>query len=146
LKISRRWFLSLMLLSACAAKSNSPRKQSLLVGTVGYEEGTKPLEQYDRFKNYLSERTQSFVQFEPTLNEGRAIEQIRSQAWSLVFAPSGLSAIAISQHQYTPLFPLIGVQNLRSVLVVRDDSPIQNISEIAGKSVALGKPGSATGY
>jgi phosphonate transport system substrate-binding protein len=41
---------------------------------------------------------------------------------------------------------LFGVQNLRSVLVVREDSPIQTIQAVIGKSVALGKPGSATGY
>ncbi len=80
------------------------------------------------------------------MNEGIALERIQSQQWSLVFAPPGLTAIAISQYQYTPLLPLIGVQNLRSVLVVREDSPIQDIGAIAGKSVALGKPGSATGY
>jgi phosphonate transport system substrate-binding protein len=143
--ISRRWFLSLMLLSACGV-TTSPRRQSLLVGTVSYEDSAKSLEQYERFKRYLSETTQSRIQLEPTLNEGRAIERIRNQQWSLVFAPPGLSAIAISQHQYSPLFPLIGVQNLRSVLVVRQDSEIQTIGAIAGKTVALGEPGSATGY
>lgn len=146
MSISRRWFLSLMLLSACGVKSSAPRGQSLLVGTVSYEDGSKSLAQYDRFKRYLSEKTQSLVQVEPTLNEGRAIAQIRSQEWSLVFAPPGLSAIAISQYQYAPLFPLFGIQNLRSVLVVQQDSPIQGINGIAGKTVALGKPGSATGY
>jgi phosphonate transport system substrate-binding protein len=143
--LSRRWFLSLMLLSACGVQS-SPRNRSLVVGAVSYEEGSKSLEQYNRFKQYLSERTQSLVQLEPTLNESIAIEHIRNQAWSLVLAPPGLSAIAIAQHQYTPLLPLVGVQNLRSVLVVRQDSPIQKIGEIAGKTIALGKPGSATGY
>lgn len=145
MSISRRWFLSLMILSACAAKT-SRHTQSLLVGMVGYEDGNKYLEQYDRFKRYLSETTQSFVQLEPTLNEGRAIERIRNQQWALVFAPPGLTAIAVSQHQYSPLFPLIGVENLRSVLIVREDSPIRAVSEIAGKTVALGEPGSATGY
>jgi len=135
-----------MLLSACSTKSISVKRQSLLIGTVSYQEGSKTLDRYDRFKSYLSKRTQSVVELEPALNEGRALARIQSQQWSLVFAPPGLTAIAISQHQYTPLLPLIGVQNLRSVLVVREDSPIQDIKAIAGKSVALGQPGSATGY
>lgn len=146
LNISRRWFLSLMLLSACGVKTSSQRPRSLLVGSVNDSEGDKPLEKYERFKRYLSEKTQALVQLEPTLNESRAIERIRTQAWSLVFAPPGLCAIAISQHQYTPLFSLFGVQGLRSVLVVRQDSPIQSIAAVSGQSVALGKPGSATGY
>jgi phosphonate transport system substrate-binding protein len=146
-RISRRWLLGLMFLAACrATSSSSGSRSSLLVGAVNYEGGDKTVEQYDRFTNYLSEKTQSLVQIEPALNESRALNQIRNQAWSLVFAPPGLSAIAISQYQYTPLFPLFGVQNLRSVLVVREDSPLQNIKDITGKAVALGKPGSATGY
>lgn len=145
-KISRRWFLGLMLLSACATSSTSPKGQSLVIGTVSYEEGSKPLDQYDRFKRYLSEKTRSLVELEPALNEGIALQRIQTHAWSLIFAPPGLTAIAISQHQYTPLFPLFGVQNLRSVLVVHEDSPIRDIKAIAGKSLAMGKPGSATGY
>ncbi|KAM3112676.1 phosphate/phosphite/phosphonate ABC transporter substrate-binding protein [Phormidesmis sp. 146-33] len=146
LKLSRRGFLGLMGLSACRATLPSSQRRSLLVGTVSYEEGSKSLDQYNRFKQYLSEKMQSLVELEPAINEGRALERIQRQEWSLVFAPPGLTAIAISQHQYTPLFPLFGVQGLRSVLVVREDSPIREIAAIAGKSVALGKPGSATGY
>lgn len=145
-KLSRRWFLGLMLLSACSAASGSLKNRSLVVGTVSYEAGSNTLEQYDRFRRYLSEGTHARIELDPAFNESRAIERIRTQSWSLVFAPPGLSAIAISQHQFISLFPLFGVQNLRSVLVVREDSPIQDISAIAGKSVALGKPGSATGY
>lgn len=145
-RISRRGFLYLMLLSACSTPKPSPQHQSLLVGTVSYDEGSQSLDQYERFKRYLSERTQSVVELEPALNESRALAQIQNQEWSLVFAPPGLAAIAVSQHQYALLFPLFGVQGLRSVLVVRDDSPIQSIAAIAGKSLAIGKPGSATGY
>jgi len=35
---------------------------------------------------------------------------------------------------------------LRSILVVRKNSPIQNLRELEGQTVALGQPGSATGY
>lgn len=36
--------------------------------------------------------------------------------------------------------------NLSSVLVVLKNSPIQKLTDLNGKSVALGQPGSATGY
>jgi len=39
-----------------------------------------------------------------------------------------------------------GVNNLRSVLVVREDSSIKSLADIANKAVALGEPGSAAGY
>jgi phosphonate transport system substrate-binding protein len=146
LKISRRWFLTLLLLSACTAKSTSQRNGLVFIGSVNYDQSSKTLDQYDRFKRYLQDKTQSLVELEPVLNEDRALERIQSQAWSLVFAPPGLSAIAIAQHQYVPLFPLTGVQSRRSVLVVREDSPIQDIQSLSGKTLALGQPGSATGY
>jgi phosphonate transport system substrate-binding protein len=38
------------------------------------------------------------------------------------------------------------VNNLSSVLVVRQDSPIKKVADVNGKVLALGQPGSATGY
>ncbi len=75
-----------------------------------------------------------------------AIERLESQAWSLVFAPPGLAAVAIARYKYIPAFPLVGVNNLRSVLVVRKDNPIQELRQLQGQTVALGQQGSVTGY
>ncbi len=145
MKMSRRWFLTLLLLSACSSSISNPGT-SLTIGVVNDDQSAKSIERYERFKAYLKERTQSLVEIEPVLNEDRALERIQSGAWSLVFAPPGLAAIALSQYQYKPLLPLVGIQNLRSVLVVREDSPIKNLQSLAGKVLALGQPGSATGY
>jgi phosphonate transport system substrate-binding protein len=101
---------------------------------------------FDQFKQYLEERLKSLVQIEPTFNESKALERIRAQAWSLVFAPPGLAAIAISQYQYSSIVPLEGIDNLRSILVVKKDSLYQNLRSLAGKKLAIGQPGSATGY
>jgi phosphonate transport system substrate-binding protein len=145
--LSRRGFLTVLLLSACGTAKSLPRSGgSLLVGTVSYDEGSEFLSRYGRFQGYLSNQIRQRVELEPTLNETRALEQIQRRAWSLVFAPPGLSAIALSEFQYKPLFPLFGVQNLRSVLVVRQGSAIQTIRGVDGKTLALGQPGSATGY
>jgi phosphonate transport system substrate-binding protein len=64
----------------------------------------------------------------------------------MVFAPPGLAAIAISQEQYFPLFPLEGIENVRSAIVVREDSSIKTLAELQDKAIAFGQPGSATGY
>ena len=34
----------------------------------------------------------------------------------------------------------------RSLIVVRNDSSIQKVSDLANKTIALGEPGSASGY
>lgn len=146
-RFSRRLFLfQLFLLAACRSKSIISKSDELIIGTVSYSEGKKTLDQYDGLINYLGEKTGLLVRLEPTFNENKALERIRSRAWSLVFAPPGLAAIAISQEQYIPLFPLEGISNLRSILVVLKDSPLQSFKQLAGQTLALGQPGSATGY
>lgn len=120
--------------------------KGMIVGIVSYEAGDRYAEKYERFKEYLAEQTQDIVELEPSFNELRAVEQIQRGAWSIVFAPPGLAAIAISKEKYIPIFRLEGVDNLRSVLVVQEDSPIQSIADLANRPVALGQPGSATGY
>ncbi|MBW4520563.1 MAG: phosphate/phosphite/phosphonate ABC transporter substrate-binding protein [Scytolyngbya sp. HA4215-MV1] len=146
---SRRWFLLLgfWLLVGCST-SEAPEQQvsKLTIGVVAYGEGTQSVDRYHRFTDYLGDQSKTLVELEPVYNEVKAIEQIHQKKWSLVFAPPGLAAIAISTGQYLPLFPLQGVNNQSSVLVVLKNSPLQKLGEVSGKRIALGQPGSATGY
>lgn len=144
MRFSRRLFLVFLFLSACQA--SSLKGEPLVLGTVSYGEGEQTLSQYEAFKQYLEQQTRSLVELEPAFNENKALERIRSQAWSIIFAPPGLAAIAMSQYQYIPLLPLDGVSTLRSVIVVREDSPFQDIKSLSGQAIALGQIGSATGY
>ena len=75
-----------------------------------------------------------------------AVEQVRANHWSLVFAPSGLAAIAMAEANYQSILPLLGTPNQKSVLVVRHDSPVQVLVDLANQTIALGAAGSATGY
>lgn len=144
---SRRSFLLklLFLLSACAT-TEIPKLQKLSIGVVSYGESDRSLEQYSAFTDYLAAQLKAIIELEPVYNEVKALEQIKRRTWSLVFAPPGLAAIAISQEQYLPLLPLEGIEKVRSVIVVLQESPIQELPELAGKVIALGQPGSATGY
>ncbi|HEY9735185.1 MAG TPA: PhnD/SsuA/transferrin family substrate-binding protein, partial [Trichocoleus sp.] len=118
----------------------------LTVGLVSYDVAAGSIEKYERFQSYLAEHLKAVVELDPAFNELRAVEQVQSGAWSLVFAPAGLTAIALSQAQYVPIFPLQGTPNLRSLLIVREDSSSQSLTDLANEVVALGQPGSATGY
>ncbi|PZV16026.1 MAG: phosphonate ABC transporter substrate-binding protein [Pseudanabaena sp.] len=145
---SRRSFLSQFLvglLIGCTPKKTIGGDK-LVIGIVGYGEEKKSIEQYQRFKEHMSAMTNSIIELEPTFNEVKALEQIKRRAWSLVFAPPGLAAIAMSKEQYTPIFALQGPVNLHSVLVVRADSPVTKILDLQNRAVALGQVGSATGY
>jgi phosphonate transport system substrate-binding protein len=145
---SRRVFLSqfaLGLLIGCTPKTTTEINK-LTIGAVSYGEGQNLINKYERLKNHLSSQTNSIVELEPAFNELQALEKIKRRIWSLVFAPSGLAAIAISKEQYVPLFTLQETLNLSSVLVVKNDSPFQKILDLQNQTVALGQVGSATGY
>lgn len=146
-KLSRRFFLGqLLFLVVHGCKPQTKPEGGLTIGVIDYGGGTEIINQYARFNRYLAETTKARISLEPTFNENKAIERLESRAWSLVFAPPGIAAIAIARYQYIPLFPLVGVNNLRSVLVSREDSPIRDLKNLQGKKVALGEFGSATGY
>lgn len=118
----------------------------ITVGVVSFGESDRSVEQYTDLTTYLGKELNSVIELEPTYNELKAVEQVKRNAWDIVFAPSGLAAIAISESEYTPLFPLEGGLTTRSVIVVLDRSPLKTIRQLEGQGVALGYPGSATGY
>ncbi len=137
----------ILLLVACAPKTTENSKLGkLTIGVVAYGEGAQSVEKYQRFVEYLEQQTKTLIELEPAYNEVKAVNQIKRRSWSLVFAPPGLAAIAVSKAEYIPIFPLEGVSNLASVLVVLKGSPIQKLSDVNGKVVGLCQPGSATGY
>ncbi|MFW9260452.1 phosphonate ABC transporter substrate-binding protein [Nostoc sp. KVJ20] len=147
LRFPRRFFLfNLLGLTFTACQSPKKFEGALTVGVINYGGGEQIINQYARFNNYLGEKTKSYIQLEPVFNENKAVERLAARAWSLVFAPPGLAAIAIARYQYLPLFPLIGINNLRSIFVVRKESPITELKQLQGQIVALGQLGSATGY
>lgn len=133
-------------MGGCGSSSSTGSTSRLIVGIVNYEAGAQSLDAYQPFQSYLAEQIQGLVELEPVFNELKALEQIQRQIWSLVFAPPGLAAIAIAETQYLPLFPLQGPNMLRSVIVVREESAIASLGDLANQTIALGTPGSATGY
>ncbi|MEH2433037.1 MAG: PhnD/SsuA/transferrin family substrate-binding protein [Nostoc sp.] len=147
LRFPRRFFLfNLLGLTFAACQSPRDFEGTLTIGVINYGGGEQIIKQYAKFNNYLGEKTKTLIQLEPAFNENKAIERLEARAWSLIFAPPGLAAIAIARHQYVPLFPLIGISNLRSIFVVRKDNPISDLKQLQGQTIALGQLGSATGY
>ena len=145
-KVSRRLFLASLLLAACSTQSRSSSRRQFVLGTVSYGSGEKMIAQYDHLIRYLQEKLQARVQLEPAYNERKALERLQSQAWSIVFAPPGLAAIAMTKYRYLPVAPIAGVSSLVSVLVVQKNSLYQTLESLASKILAIGQPGSAVGY
>lgn len=145
LKVKLSLLVSAIMLGCSSTSRISTQK--LTIGVVGYGNEARSVDKYEPLQRYLAKQTNSIVELEPAYNELQALEQIQRQRWSLVFAPPGIAAIAINQEQYLPLFPLEGFGSReRSLLVVRKDSQIKDLVDLSNKKVALGQPGSATGY
>ncbi|NJR18206.1 MAG: phosphate/phosphite/phosphonate ABC transporter substrate-binding protein [Calothrix sp. CSU_2_0] len=146
--LTRRSFTlqMLFLMAACGVQETSTKQLELVVGVVNYRDETKIIEKFSRFRTYLGQQTGTVIQLEPTFNENVAIERIKRQSWSLIFAPPGLAAFAIANYKYDPIFPLEIDVNSRAILIVRKDSKLQKIKDLQGKVIALGTPGSAAGY
>lgn len=139
--------LSGMVSVSCNSEAELSSLHELTIGVVSYDEGDRSLERYEPLQQYLAEQTKAIVEIEPAYNELQALEQIHRKKWEIVFAPPGLAAIAIDQDLYLPLFTLEEFDSeRRSMLVVREDSPIRTLLDLNGKVVALGEPGSAAGY
>ncbi len=131
-------------LLGCQSRQKFPARITL--GVVSFGENEQLEEKYGELKKYLEEELNSIVQLEPTYNERQALAQINQKGWDLVFASPGLAAIATKQSTYIPILSLEGGLNNRSIFVVTQESPLKTLSELNGKAVALGQPGSATGY
>ena len=145
LKVKLSLLVGAILLGCSSTPSIGTEK--LTIGVVGYGNEVRSVEQYEPLQRHLAQHTNSIVELEPAYNELQALEQIQRQRWSLVFAPPGITAIAIKNEQYIPLFPLERFGSLeRSLIVVRKDSQINNLVDLSNKKIALGQPGSATGY
>ena len=143
----KRIFLIIVIfaISACDRPQETSIKR-LSIGVVSYGSNNESLRKYADFKQYLGTRQNSMIELEPTYNEVRALSQIASKKWDLVFAPPGLAAIAISQYNYEPLVPLEGTDKTRSVIITKSDSKAEDRQDLAGQTIALGQKGSATGY
>lgn len=150
--LRRMLFVKLLVLvgvlgASCNSEAELSGLNELTVGVVSYDQGELSVERYEPLQQYLAEETKSIVQLEPAYNEIQALEQIERKKWDIVFAPPGLASIAIDQNLYIPLFSLEEIDsNRRSLIVVREDSPAQELVDLSNQVVALGEPGSAAGY
>ncbi|NJN23787.1 MAG: phosphate/phosphite/phosphonate ABC transporter substrate-binding protein [Acaryochloridaceae cyanobacterium RL_2_7] len=145
--LNRRFFLMAFLTFLVTACSGSqPTTRQIIVGVLSYGESASTLEKYQGFRDYLAKEFNSVVLLEPSFNEVQAVQQIIQKSWDVVISPPGLAAIAISQSQYSAVLPRIGADKTRSILVVKDNSDINDIKELNNQSVALGHEGSATSY
>lgn len=144
----RSFFLQTMILVAVSAcKSERRNTAPLIIGVIDYDQDEGIIDRYTNFKQYLSSILKTHIEIEPTFNERKALERIQNQAWSLIFASPGIAAIATADFQYIPLFPLQNdITDLRSILIVREDSSIRQLSQLNGKTIALGQVGSIAGY
>lgn len=135
----------LLVISSCSSPPVEPIKRHN-IGLVSYGLSDLSAQNYAALKEYLGTQLNSVIELEPTYNEVRALQQLKSNRWDIVFAPPGLAAIAISRFNYQPIISLEGNDSSRSVIVVKQDSSFEDRPDLANQKIILGQKGSATGY
>ncbi|MGK7882757.1 MAG: phosphate/phosphite/phosphonate ABC transporter substrate-binding protein [Crocosphaera sp.] len=139
-------YLVLIVFTLFGCQSRQQLPSRITLGVVSFGEDEQLEEKYGELKTYLESELNSIVELEPAYNERQAVAQINDKGWDLVFASPGLAAIASQKLAYIPILPLEGGLNNRSIFVVAEESSFQSLSDLNGQAVALGQPGSATGY
>ena len=139
-------YLVLIVFTLFGCQSGQQFPYRITLGVVSFGEDEQLEEKYGELKEYLETELNSIVELEPAYNERQAVAQINDKRWDMVFASPGLAAIASQKSASIPILPLEGGINNRSIFVVAQESSFQSLSDLNGQAVALGQPGSATGY
>jgi len=146
-RLSRRVFLSQMLLTLAACTTEGPRlNRRLVIGVISYGKGKQTIERLSGFREYLSAKMETIIELEPAFNERIAVERIRRKSWNLFFSTPGLAAMSIGNHQYWSMFPLQSTNSSSSIIVVNQNSRLNQLKDLRNKKIVLGEQGSATGY
>ena len=142
-----RWLPLVICASLLGCSEPEPvTNEKLTIGVVSYGDSKISLEKYQRFQNYLAEQTKIPFELEIAYNELQAVQRIERGNWHVVFAPPGLAAMA-DKRGYEQKFVLDRPdQSEYALIVVRDDSPVQDVVDLSFEEIAMGEPGSAAGY
>lgn len=152
--MKRRHFLeySLLFIAGCTGTTQTAnhslkgRKPELLRFTVTDEQGLEALQKnYGQFRQALAEVLETEIEFFPVESYIAAVVALQSnQVDLLLTGPSEYVVI----NARTDAIPLIGIarQDYYSVIVVPEDSEIQSLNQLRGKTISLKKPGSTSGH
>ena len=151
--MKRRHFLgySLYFIAGCSTTTTrnnelGRNKPDLLRFTVTDEQGLEALEQnYGKFRQALEEVLETKIEFVPVESYIAAVVAFQSNQVDLILTgPSEYVVI----HARTDALPLIAIarQDYYSIIVVPEQSNIQSLNQLSGKTISLKKPGSTSGH
>ncbi|WP_413167341.1 PhnD/SsuA/transferrin family substrate-binding protein [Capilliphycus salinus ALCB114379] len=152
--MKRRHFLgySFLFLIGCSTATQTgnnplkPGKPELLRFTVTDEQGIEALtENYGTFRQALQEVLQTPIEFVPVESYTAAAVALQSnQVDLLLTGPSEYVVI----NARTDAKPLIGIarQDYYSIIVVPEESEIESLNQLQGKTISMKKPGSTSGH
>ncbi|MGK7923745.1 MAG: phosphate/phosphite/phosphonate ABC transporter substrate-binding protein [Spirulina sp.] len=143
--MKRRSFIgySLLFLTSCSLTSQSYKKK--LSFAVTDAEGMEELERYEKFRATLEEVLDIPIEFFPVENFVDTTPAMISGQVDLAWA--GPTEYLLLKARANAV-PIVTVQrpNFHSVLVVLNDSNIQSLEDVKGKTIDMYKLGSAANY
>ncbi|GAB4354800.1 MAG: hypothetical protein Fur0042_23890 [Cyanophyceae cyanobacterium] len=152
-QLFRASFLGLLFLVGCASAQSGNRAAEDAIAlpnplrlTVTDELGAEALERdYGAFQAALATTLGVAVELVPVGDQVSGVLLLKEGKVDLALVgPSEYVVI----HARTNARPVIGITrpNYRSVLAVRDDSPIRSVADLRGKTLALSDVGSTSGH
>ncbi len=160
MKLKGRFCLG-VLLTAFLALANSLQPASaadwqkeypkITMGVITSENEADRVKRWKPVRDYLSKELGVLVEERLATDYAGVIEAMKAKKIELAyFGPASFSrAWLITNHQVEPLVAKLnadGSFGYRSIIVVKTDSPYQNIEDLKGKKLAFADPNSTSGH
>lgn len=151
--MKRRHFFgySLLFVAGCANATTrnhalGKNKPNLLRLTVTDEQGLEALEKnYGKFRQALEEVLATKIEFVPVESYIAAVVALQSNQVDLILTGPSEYVVINARTEAVPLIA-IARQDYYSVIVVPENSEIQSLEEVRGKTISLKQIGSTSGH
>jgi len=129
-----------LLLISFSALSFSDNRKEILLGSVAMDKPTIMYKRLSPLTTYLSERLGIPVSLKLSPNMGAAINEVASHSVDIAYLTpvAYLKANKKGNAQIIAKTVTKGKASFKLMVVVKEDSPIKSIDELAGKSFAFG--------
>lgn len=135
--MSRWLFQTLLLLFLCLprlAPATTPPQTPLILGVLPFESAIALFKRFAPLREYLSRQLKRPVLLQTARNFPEFIQRTQARRYDMVITAPHFTLLALDSGHYTLCCTY--TTPLAADIVVRDDSPVHNLEQLAGKRIA----------
>lgn len=117
--------------------------EQLTLGFMPYMTANQLLEKYTPLAHYLSEEVGIPVTIEVAKDYATHLQQVGEDKLDIAFMGGNTYVVMVDKYGKRPLlarYEIHGVPHFHSMIIVREDSPLEKLADLKGKRVAFGSP------